>query len=155
MLYHRHILITATLQFIIGTNRILTVGDNSQIRKSAHNLPAAPPAPLKFGDKKAVHDTAHIKQHLVEKLDVMNISLDNKMEIFHYFRMHDLNRDGKIDGVELVKGLTHLHDEASDQKEGVMSDEDLEYIVSGTLRSMDKDDDGYITFPEFNIAHSF
>lgn len=29
--------------------------------------------------------------------------------------MHDLDENGKIDGLELIKGITHLHDEANGQ----------------------------------------
>lgn len=57
----------------------------------------------------------HIKEHLKQKVDIGKISLNKDLEAFHYFRMHDLNRDGKIDGVELIKGLTHHHEEMSGQ----------------------------------------
>lgn len=28
---------------------------------------------------------------------------------FHYFNMHDLDKNGRLDGVELIKAITHFH----------------------------------------------
>lgn len=28
---------------------------------------------------------------------------------FYYFYMHDFNKDGKLDGIELSKAITHHH----------------------------------------------
>lgn len=28
---------------------------------------------------------------------------------FHYFNMHDLNKDSSLDGIELIKAITHFH----------------------------------------------
>ncbi|VDO11312.1 unnamed protein product [Brugia timori] len=90
----------------------------------------------------------HIKQHLKRKVDVRRMSFNKDLETFHYFRMHDLNKDGKIDGVELIKGLTHLH-EKMNENTGSISETDLEDIVSETLKKLDIDDDGYITYAEY------
>uniref|UniRef100_A0A0R3RN67 EF-hand domain-containing protein n=1 Tax=Elaeophora elaphi TaxID=1147741 RepID=A0A0R3RN67_9BILA len=87
----------------------------------------------------------HIKEHLKKQVDVRKMTLNKNLEIFHYFRMHDLNKDGKIDGLEIIKGVTHLHDD--EQK--IVSEAHLEAIVSSTLRKLDTDDDGYITYAEF------
>ncbi|KAM3717674.1 Multiple coagulation factor deficiency protein [Dirofilaria immitis] len=107
------------------------------------------PVAVKFGEKSAVHDITHIKQHLKEKIDINKVSLDRDLETFHYFRMHDLNKDGKIDGVELIKGLTHIHEEMSENKGEKISEADLEDMVSITLKNLDIDDDGYITYAEY------
>jgi hypothetical protein len=56
-----------------------------------------------FGDTNEVHDKEHLKQHLENKIDVDNAQLNPEQERFHYFSMHDLNQDGVIDGIELIK----------------------------------------------------
>jgi hypothetical protein len=56
-----------------------------------------------FGDTNEVHDKEHLKQHLENKTDVENAELNPEQERFHYFSMHDLNQDGVIDGIELIK----------------------------------------------------
>ncbi|EFO18697.2 hypothetical protein LOAG_09799 [Loa loa] len=151
--HHRDILLTTTLQFIILVTQILpstqVVGMIPQSSDSSSiPPPLPPPVPVKFGEKDAVHDTAHIKQHLKHKLDVAKISLNKNLETFHYFRMHDLNKDGKIDGIEIIKGLTHLHEEMN-KDTGPISEAKLEEMVSETLRKLDTDDDGYITYAEY------
>ncbi|VBB29229.1 unnamed protein product [Acanthocheilonema viteae] len=107
------------------------------------------PPPVKFGEKDAVHDTAHIKQHLKRNVDVDKILLNKNLKIFHYFRMHDLDGDYKIDGIELIKGITHLHEKMNNNAEKTISETDLEDMVSETLRKLDTDDDGYITYAEY------
>ncbi|EJW77352.1 hypothetical protein WUBG_11739, partial [Wuchereria bancrofti] len=102
------------LQFVIFIVQILPAIQGLDRAPQSNNLPSAPPqpppVPVRFGEKDAVHDTSHIKQHLKRKVNVGKMSLNKDLETFHYFRMHDLNKDGKIDGIELIKGLTHLHD---------------------------------------------
>lgn len=55
----------------------------------------------------------HIKSHLDGKIDVDEAQMTNEQLQFHYFKMHDSNDDNKLDGVELVKAITHFHDEGS------------------------------------------
>lgn len=140
------------LQFIIFIIQILPAIQDIGKTLQSNNLPSAPPQPppvaVRFGEKDAVHDTSHIKQHLKRKVDVRRMSFNKDLETFHYFRMHDLNKDGKIDGVELIKGLTHLH-EKMNENTGSISETDLEDIVSETLKKLDIDDDGYITYAEY------
>ncbi|VDK87684.1 unnamed protein product [Litomosoides sigmodontis] len=142
----------ATLQFIF-TAQILVSTQNvdriQQLNSSSSPPPLPPPVPVKFGQKDAIHDTEHIKQHLKRKVDVSKILFSKDLEIFHYFQMHDLNKDGKIDGLELIKGITHLHAELSADTEKTISETDLEDVVSETLRKLDTDDDGYITYAEY------
>ncbi|CAG9538644.1 unnamed protein product [Cercopithifilaria johnstoni] len=151
---HLHqILFTATFQFIIFITQILpsiqNVNNISELNSSSSPTPPPPPVAVKFGEKDEVHDTAHIRQHLKQKVDIDKISLNKNLEIFHYFRMHDLNEDGRIDGLELIKAITHLHDEINENTKRTISDADLEDMVSETLKKLDIDDDGYITYAEY------
>ncbi|WKY09377.1 hypothetical protein Q1695_002050 [Nippostrongylus brasiliensis] len=62
----------------------------------------------KFGAKSEVDDQSHIKMHLKDKIDIE--SMTHEQQIFHYFRMYDLNRDNVLDGLELLKMNLHVHD---------------------------------------------
>lgn len=42
-----------------------------------------------------------MKQHLGSKIDVE--TLNEQKRRFQYFRLHDLNRDGALDGLEIIK----------------------------------------------------
>uniref|UniRef100_A0A183F997 EF-hand domain-containing protein n=1 Tax=Heligmosomoides polygyrus TaxID=6339 RepID=A0A183F997_HELPZ len=61
--------------------------------------------------------------------------------------LNDLNHDGRLDGLEIAKGAMHKHD---GNLAPVLSDMTVEAIVDGTLKRMDKDNDGYIDFAEYN-----
>lgn len=50
----------------------------------------------------------HIKEHLEGKVDQTANMTPEQLQ-FHYFNMHDLDRNGRLDGVELIKAITHFH----------------------------------------------
>lgn len=43
-----------------------------------------------------------------DKIDVNNMTEEQTR--FYYFSMHDLNKDQVIDGIEILKALTHDHE---------------------------------------------
>uniref|UniRef100_A0A158P5T5 EF-hand domain-containing protein n=1 Tax=Angiostrongylus cantonensis TaxID=6313 RepID=A0A158P5T5_ANGCA len=79
--------------------------------KGQHQQPApaqqVPPAPPKFGGEEA-KDEQHIKEHLEGKVDPTANMTPEQLQ-FHYFNMHDLDKNGRLDGVELIKAITHFH----------------------------------------------
>jgi len=50
----------------------------------------------------------HIKEHLEGKVDPTANMTPEQLQ-FHYFNMHDLDRNGRLDGIELIKAITHFH----------------------------------------------
>lgn len=52
-----------------------------------------------------------VYRHIAEHLDVpMDTSKMTEEELqFHYFKMHDSDNNGKLDGLELIKSLIHWH----------------------------------------------
>ncbi|CAG0916145.1 unnamed protein product [Notodromas monacha] len=77
----------------------------------------------------------------------------------YYFKIHDSDRNRKLDGIELIQSLIHRH--APENKEplknksenyfeqGVFPDKALAKAVDRVLRQHDKNNDGYIDYPEF------
>ncbi|KAI1725777.1 multiple coagulation factor deficiency protein 2 like protein [Ditylenchus destructor] len=55
-------------------------------------------------------DEEHIKEHLEGKVDPTSNMSPEQLQ-FHYFNMHDLDKNGRLDGVELIKAITHFHAE--------------------------------------------
>ncbi len=51
----------------------------------------------------------HIKSHLEGEVEVDESQMTAEQLQFHYFTMHDLNKDSKLDGLELIKAITHWH----------------------------------------------
>ncbi|KAI6190583.1 hypothetical protein M3Y97_00134300 [Aphelenchoides bicaudatus] len=101
----------------------------------------------KFGSFGEVHDKEHMKQHLGNKIDVEQ--MNEQKQRFHYFKLHDLNKDGALDGIEIIKALTHSHEEHDSKPRDPMQDSELENLVDAVLKDMDLNNDGRINFAEY------
>ncbi|VDO47869.1 unnamed protein product [Haemonchus placei] len=100
---------------------------------------------FEFGDDKAIHDEAHMKEHLKDKIEI-DAPRSEAQKRFHYFWINDLNHDGKLDGLEILKSMIHSHDGRLSE---VLSDEQVEKVVDKALNTADVDRDGLVTFAEF------
>lgn len=49
----------------------------------------------------------HINKHLDGKRDPIAKMTPEQLQ-FHYFNMHDLDNDESLDGIELIKAITHF-----------------------------------------------
>ncbi|XP_039762683.1 regulator of nonsense transcripts 1 isoform X3 [Pararge aegeria] len=95
------------------------------------------------------HEREHIQEHMDVPIDTSKMS-DQELQ-FHYFKMHDADNNNKLDGCELIKSLIHWHDADGKKHHTVLEykDEDLSEIVEGALKQADKNNDGYIDWPEY------
>uniref|UniRef100_A0AC35UCZ8 Multiple coagulation factor deficiency protein 2 n=1 Tax=Rhabditophanes sp. KR3021 TaxID=114890 RepID=A0AC35UCZ8_9BILA len=106
-----------------------------------------------FGGQ-AAQDSAHIKEHLDGKVDPTANMTPEQLQ-FHYFNMHDLDKNGKLDGVELIKAITHFHHEnpAPNHDANVPpplpSELELEQMIDSILNEDDFNGDGLIDYGEF------
>ncbi|PIO74573.1 hypothetical protein TELCIR_03415 [Teladorsagia circumcincta] len=98
-----------------------------------------------FGDHNLIHDAQHIKEHLKNKIDT-NASTTEDQRLFHYFYINDLNLDGNLDGLEIMKSMVHSHDGHLAE---VLTDEKVERLVDSTLSLIDLNRDGLIDFAEY------
>jgi len=80
---------------------------------------------------------------------------------FYYFRLHDTNKDNRLDGLEVIAAFDHVHDDElyDDAVNGRntteaqrLSDEELITLVDDVLRDEDTDNDGFISYEEFKRA---
>jgi len=115
--------------------------------------------PLEF--KMKPHDQEHIKEHLNEIVDKPKEEMSEEELEFHYFKLHDYDNNNKLDGTEIVKAITHFHqdEEEGDTKEAhhqeqakVFSDAEIANIVDMVIKEDDLNNDGYIEYPEFVTA---
>lgn len=50
---------------------------------------------------------SHIKEHMDVPIDTSKMT-EQELQ-FHYFTMHDSDKNNKLDGSELIKSLIHWH----------------------------------------------
>ncbi|KAI6237728.1 hypothetical protein M3Y95_00295600 [Aphelenchoides besseyi] len=100
-----------------------------------------------FASKDEIGNMEHMKQHLDRKINVEK--MDQQKARFHYFKLHDTNQNGNLDGLEIMKAITHNHEEPGDKPREVMSDEELEKLVDAVLSDLDTNNDGRIDFAEY------
>lgn len=94
----------------------------------------------------------HIKEHMEVPIDTSKMT-EQELQ-FHYFTMHDSDKNNKLDGSELIKSLIHWHDDdekATKQERTFYSDEQLTETIDFLLKSMDTNGDGYIDYTEYKM----
>uniref|UniRef100_A0A0N4ZTD2 EF-hand domain-containing protein n=1 Tax=Parastrongyloides trichosuri TaxID=131310 RepID=A0A0N4ZTD2_PARTI len=101
-----------------------------------------------FGKDDSIHDKEHLKEHLQDTIDIDTAHMTADQERYHYFRLHDTNKDNLIDGMEIMKAYTH-HDHRMDGTKPVLQDYQIENLVDAVLQEMDKNNDGFITYAEY------
>jgi hypothetical protein len=110
------------------------------------NLACSVMAHATFG----VRDVDHMKEHLQGTVDLDNLS--DKDMLVHYFRVHDVEGNNKLDGCELLQSVLHFHSETSmtvGAPMKVFTDLELATMVDSVLDSDDKNMDGFIDYGEF------
>ncbi|VDP40342.1 unnamed protein product [Soboliphyme baturini] len=109
----------------------------------------------KFGDPNEVRDEKHIRSHLEGQIDTEKEMDPEKMQ-FHYFKMYDTNNDNVLDGVELIKAMTHLDNPDPNNPKAApqINDNELEKAVDSILKANDLDGDNAISYPEFRTGQA-
>uniref|UniRef100_A0A914WYY1 EF-hand domain-containing protein n=1 Tax=Plectus sambesii TaxID=2011161 RepID=A0A914WYY1_9BILA len=107
----------------------------------------------RFGEHNQVHDAEHLKHHLQDKIDVQETELNEEQRRFHYFFMHDLNKDNLIDGNEIIKAMVHEHfTEAESRAQPPppsIEESSIENMVDSIMREMDANNDGFLSYAEY------
>ncbi|GFS93916.1 hypothetical protein NPIL_281791 [Nephila pilipes] len=103
----------------------------------------------------------HIEYHMSD-ITGKNINQMAEEEMqFMYFKMHDNDNNGKLDGLELVKSLLHWHIEENNFMESgspeegttkIFGHEELSMLIDPILSSDDTNFDGFIDYGEFVAA---
>jgi len=116
-------------------------------------------AKINFDDKDArEHMKAHNKESYV-KVD----ELSQPQLIMQHFRNFDLDKNGKIDGLEILKAAANMNAEHEHEGESEEGEEGETYDhfdfmemaeeTDETLRNYDENNDGYIHYGEFYRNH--
>ncbi|KAK3597168.1 hypothetical protein CHS0354_038093 [Potamilus streckersoni] len=121
--------------------------------------------PTSFNDPKVAQDQAHIKEHMKDEINMNKQMTPQEME-FHYFRIHDVNNDTQLDGIEILQAMSHMIPppeltftekvgKSDEQIEAMKKDRQegmLKYyidIIDRVLQIDDLDHNGYLSYPEY------
>ncbi|EDV22216.1 uncharacterized protein TRIADDRAFT_59229 [Trichoplax adhaerens] len=101
-------------------------------------------------DTKHIKDRKHIEEHLKEQVNVKEEKLDDENMVMHYFKLHDTDNNGKLDGLEIFKAMsdyTNHNDEKFD-------DAKFAEWIDRALEDDDRNGDGYIDYAEYMLAYN-
>ena len=116
-----------------------------------------PHANARHNKRKMVQDKEHLKEDLEERFSkeaVENMTEEEKN--YHYFRLHDFDKNDKLDGLEVLKAVNHVIEEdgggeinsnAEDLK--VKQFDLLVEMIDKVLELDDTDKDGLLSYSEF------
>ena len=91
-------------------------------------------------------DEDHLKQHNTE--EYLNFSKMSQSELaIHHFRQFDLDSNGRVDGLEVLKKIQK--DAREDGHEEIKLSDTLVNIVDNAMDQYDDNRDGYIYYAEF------
>lgn len=118
-------------------------------------------------DIELLHDATHLEEDMGPVAVQLDFSKMTQKEIeFYYFKVHDIDNNTKLDGLELLHAVQHtIHELDSSVDEGktleeereqqVKQEDDLQSIidvVDRVLMEDDLDNDGYLGYVEYVLG---
>ncbi|XP_014476295.1 PREDICTED: multiple coagulation factor deficiency protein 2 homolog isoform X2 [Dinoponera quadriceps] len=106
-------------------------------------------------DSDLLHDATHLKEDMGPLGDQLDFSKMTEQEIeFHYFKVHDVDNNTKLDGLEILHAIQHtFHENRLAENDDFNEDmQDLPWIVELIDRVLEEDDvnnDGYLEYVEY------
>ncbi|KRZ73683.1 Multiple coagulation factor deficiency protein 2 -like protein, partial [Trichinella papuae] len=105
---------------------------------------------VKYTLKTDVENIEHIKHHLKHKVSEDAMKRTDFTQ-FHLFNLYDVDRNGVLDGCELVKVTAHQHNHNTGESP-IPTDDELEMHVDTLLHQYDTNGDGYIDYAEYTVV---
>ncbi|KAK3914800.1 Multiple coagulation factor deficiency protein 2-like protein [Frankliniella fusca] len=141
-----------------------------EVIKHQHYRPSPEQHTKLTQDAQLLQDKEHIREDLgrwateeaVEKMTPEELQ-------FHYFKLHDLDENVKLDGLEILRAIMHTEEHESHGHEGedenslADGEEDykapvsMEYyteLIDEVLREDDTNNDGYLSYPEYVVGRN-
>ncbi|KRX78324.1 Multiple coagulation factor deficiency protein 2 -like protein [Trichinella sp. T6] len=106
---------------------------------------------VKYTLKTDVENIEHIQHHLKHKVSEEAIKRADFTQ-FHLFNLYDIDKNGVLDGCELIKVTAHQHNHNTGGESPIPTDDELEMHVDTLLHQYDTNDDGYIDYAEYTIV---
>ncbi|XP_003695118.2 multiple coagulation factor deficiency protein 2 homolog isoform X1 [Apis florea] len=161
----RQMIITIMIGLCIGFSTSLRGPHHPRSAVSHHHY--APQKDVKITqDTELLQDATHLKEDIGSMADQLDFSNMTEQEIeFHYFKVHDIDNNAKLDGLEILYAIQHTFHEnrlanaerenSNENTKTVDYEDDLPWIVElvdRVLREDDVDHDGYVGYIEYVLG---
>ncbi|XP_012343923.1 multiple coagulation factor deficiency protein 2 homolog isoform X2 [Apis florea] len=158
-------IITIMIGLCIGFSTSLRGPHHPRSAVSHHHY--APQKDVKITqDTELLQDATHLKEDIGSMADQLDFSNMTEQEIeFHYFKVHDIDNNAKLDGLEILYAIQHTFHEnrlanaerenSNENTKTVDYEDDLPWIVElvdRVLREDDVDHDGYVGYIEYVLG---
>ncbi|XP_078043219.1 multiple coagulation factor deficiency protein 2 homolog isoform X2 [Augochlora pura] len=116
-------------------------------------------------DTNLLQDATHLKEDMGDVADQLDFSNMTEQEIeFHYFKVHDVDNNAKLDGLEILHAIQHTFHEnklseaeqrsLSEETRQILKDDlpDIIELVDRVFKEDDLDNDGYLGYIEYVLG---
>ncbi|XP_064473569.1 multiple coagulation factor deficiency protein 2 homolog isoform X1 [Ornithodoros turicata] len=134
--------------FLMATLSLVTPGPGPDEQVLAENM--AKSIKEAFSSLRFIRDLDHIKED-IGKIALLepDDDISHKKMIFYFFRMHDFDSNGLLDGLELLAAVQH-HEAGKSSREHVSFQTYID-AVDSTLE-LDKNRDGFVSYSELRVV---
>ncbi|KAE8741759.1 hypothetical protein FOCC_FOCC012707 [Frankliniella occidentalis] len=141
-----------------------------EVIKHYHYRPSPEQHTKLIQDDQLLQDKEHIREDLGKWATEEAVENMTPEELqFHYFKLHDLDENIKLDGLEILRAIMHTEEHESHSHEG--EDENslaegqeghtepvsMEYyieLIDEVLREDDTNNDGYLSYAEYVVGRN-
>ena len=117
MVHSNNLVLAGEVMGVQGVLLLLSVGS---VLSHIH-----PHATARHNNKKKVEDKEHLKEDLEERFSKEAVeNMTDEEKDYHYFRLHDFDKNDMLDGLEVLKAVNHVIEE-DDSAEVNANAEDL------------------------------
>ena len=111
-----------------------------------------PHARTKRSEEKIEEDKVHLSEELEAAFSREAIeNMTTEERDYHYFRIHDFDKNDLLDGLEVFKAIIHEHEHDTNYTEDVTnkSFDDIVQMIDKVLEEDDTNKDGFLSYSEF------
>ncbi|XP_018009340.1 multiple coagulation factor deficiency protein 2 homolog isoform X1 [Hyalella azteca] len=102
-------------------------------------------------DQALLGDRQHMEEDLAHQLSAEQISKMSPGELeYHYFKVHDFDKNGKLDGLEILVAIGHVvHLPGVEQGIDVKQLPQITEMIDEVFEEADGNKDGYLSYYEY------
>ncbi|KAG0286113.1 hypothetical protein BGZ96_009756 [Linnemannia gamsii] len=107
------------------------------------------------GEHSNYGDTAKAKEFAKEHMGEKGKNLTEKEELMMLFTLHDTNKDGKLDGIELRAAFSDFNDQHTPNSQSTVTLQNMLDMIDHVLGEDDLNNDGMISLEEYMISQKY